>query len=122
MSSIFHLSIGVLSIEDSLEFFTKMLNAKVTHRDSSGYVNIDVYGNQLTLKPNPSIVPDLADFHFGINLSLSEFDELANNIIKNGHRFVFREPEIWDMNTPMERKKIYLKCPTGYLIEIKGYK
>lgn len=122
MASIFHLSIGVQSIEESVDFFTKMFHAKILHRDFSGYVNIDFYGNQITLKQNTSIVPDLADFHFGINLCLEEFNKLVSNIMQNGRRFVSTEPEIWDLNTPMERKKIYLKCPTGYLIEIKGYK
>lgn len=105
MTSAFHLSIGVHSIEESVSFFTKILNAKILHRDHSGYVNIDFYGNQITLKQNTSIVPDIADFHFGINLSLKEFDELASNIMQNGRRFVSTEPEIWDLNTPMERKK-----------------
>jgi extradiol dioxygenase family protein len=118
----FHLSIGVKSIEDSLDFFTRVLSAKVLHRDPSGYVNIDFFGSQITLKQNATVIPDLPDFHFGVNLSLSEFDQLAENILKNGRDHVAMEPEVWEAGTPMERKKMYLKCPTGYLVELKGYK
>jgi extradiol dioxygenase family protein len=118
----FHLSIGVKSIEESADFFVQILKAKVVHRDPSGYVNIDFFGTQITLKANPNINPNLEDFHFGVNLSLKEFDDLSQNILKNGRNFVEVEPEIWDAGTPLERKKMYLKCPTGYLVELKGYK
>ncbi len=119
---VFHLSIGVASIEKSVNFFVQILNAKVQHRDPSGYVNIDLFGSQITLKENLTIAPNLPDFHFGVNLSLTEFDKLAEHILQNGREFVTSGPELWDIGTPMERKKIYLKCPTGYQVELKGYK
>jgi hypothetical protein len=31
-------------------------------------------------------------------------------------------PKTVDAGTAMERRKMYVKCPTGYLFEIKGYK
>ena len=49
----------------------------VLHRDPSGYVNIDFYGSQITIEHNPNIVSELADFHFGVNLSLQDFDQRA---------------------------------------------
>lgn len=118
----FHLSLGVKSIEDSVSFFTKLLRAKVLHRDPSGYVNIDLFGSQITLKNNSEINPELPDFHFGVNLSLQEFNELSVHILTNGREFVHMEPEVWEAGTQMERKKMYLKCPTGYFVELKGYK
>jgi extradiol dioxygenase family protein len=117
----FHLSIGVRSISESIDFFESTLGAGVTHRDPSGYVNIDLFGTQITLKQNDNVVPDLPDFHFGVNMCLGEFDRLATRILERGRRFVAKTPEVWDAGTPMERKKMYLKCPTGYLIELKGY-
>jgi extradiol dioxygenase family protein len=118
----FHLSIGVRSIEKSVDFFTSLLGAKVLHRDPSGYVNIDFFGSQITLKHNIDAAPTLPDFHFGANLSLSEFDLLAKRVLETGRKHVAMEPEVWDAGTAMERKKMYLKCPTGYLVELKGYK
>jgi extradiol dioxygenase family protein len=122
MTPSFHLSIGVKSIEESVHFFTEILGAKVQHRDPSGYVNIDLLGNQITLKQNADIVPQLPDFHFGLNLSLDEFDNLSNDILKKGRQFISMAPEVWDAGTNLERKKMYLQCPTGYLVELKGYK
>jgi len=122
MRSEFHLSIGVRSIEESVDFFASVMEAKVMHRDASGYVNIDLFGHQITLKDNPAIKANLPDFHFGINLDLDTFNRIAEKILETGRQHVAKEPEIWDAGTSIERKKMYLKCPTGYLIELKGYK
>jgi extradiol dioxygenase family protein len=122
MKPTFHLSIGVKSIEESLNFIVGVLRGKVLHRDPSGYVNIDFFGSQITLKQNSEVVPNLREFHFGVNLSLKDFDELSTTILDSEPEFVTMTPEIWDAGTPMERKKMYLREPTGYVIEIKGYK
>ncbi len=113
----FHLSIGVKSID----FYTRILNARVLHRDHSGYVNIDLFGSQITLKQNSNIDPVIPDFHFGVNLSLNAFNDISRSILEKGREFVSMMPEVWDAGTPLERKKMYLKCPTGYLVELKGY-
>lgn len=118
----FHLSVGVRSIQETVDFYEGVLGAQVTHRDPSGYVNIDFYGCQITLKPNEKAVANLPDFHFGVNLSLLEFDRLAARALEKGRRYVSMAPEVWDAGTPLERKKMYLKCPTGYVVELKGYK
>ena len=52
----------------------------------------------------------------------SSFDQLAKNILESGYKGTVTLPKIIDANTPMERKKMYVKCPTGYLFELKGYK
>lgn len=118
----FHLSIGVRSMEASVDFFVRVLRARVQHRDPLGYLNVDFYGTQITLKSNPSVVPELPDFHFGMNLSLPEFELLANNIQREANGAIVMSPTVVEPNTKMERRKMYVKCPTGYLIEIKGYK
>lgn len=122
MNAPFHLSIGVNSIEDSVTFFENILTSKVLHRDPSGYVNIDFFGSQVTLKSIPNIKPELEELHFGVNLSLIEFDKLAKKILTSEYKNIIMEPTVVDAGTPMERKKMYVKCPTGYLFEIKGYK
>ena len=118
----FHLSIGVKSIKESVEFFITVVGAKVLHRDPSGYVNIDLFGTQVTLKENSAIVPDFPDFHFGVNLSLIEFNRLSERVLEYGSKYVAMAPKVVDVGTELERMKMYLKCPTGYLIEFKGYK
>jgi len=56
-------------------------------------------------------MPSLPDFHFGINVDLTEFDRLSDKILKTNRHYVTKEPEIWDENTPIERKKMYTQIP-----------
>lgn len=120
MNSPFHLSIGVKSIADSVKFFTEVLNGKVTH-DEPAYVNLELFGHQITLKPNETISPELPDFHFGFNMSLKEFDQIAETVTTKFPMHVHMKPKVVDSGTSMERKKMYLKCPTGYFVELKGF-
>lgn len=114
MTPSFHLSLPVRSIDESVEFYTSVLQATVTHRDPSGYVNLDLYGTQITLQPTPTLPPPPPNFHFGVNLSIEDFDHLAARLGE--------EVRVVDQGTPMERKKLYLRCPSGYTIEVKGYR
>ena len=34
---------------------------------------------------------------------------------------ILSEPKVVEEGTAMERRKMYVKCPTGYIFEIKGY-
>jgi extradiol dioxygenase family protein len=116
----FHLSLGVQSLEKSVDFYVRVLNATVAHRDPSGYVNLELYGAQLTLQPAAeTAIP--ADFHFGFNLAMDEFERLADHILASGYPDVPMKPKVADAGTPLERKKMYVRCPSGYLIELKGY-
>ena len=118
----FHLSLGVNSLSDSEKFFVEILKSKVVHRDPSGYINIDFFGSQITLKETPGISPELKELHFGVNLNIDEFDDLTNSILKSKYEDIVSSPVTVDAGTEMERKKMYLKSPTGYLFELKGYR
>jgi extradiol dioxygenase family protein len=122
MTARFHLSIGVRSMEESVDFFTRVLRGAIAHRDPSGYVNVDLYGCELTLKPNESIVANLDDLHFGLNFDINAFEELARHVIASAPERVVMAPKTVDAGTAIERRKMYLRCPTGYLIELKGYR
>jgi uncharacterized protein len=107
----FHLSLPVRSIEESIDFYTRVLQATVTHRDPGGYVNLDFYGTQLTLHPGePVKLP--RDFHFGVNLDAEGFERLAGALDT--------EVQVADAGTVMERKKVYVRDPNGYVVEIKS--
>lgn len=119
MNATFHLSLGVKSVDQSAAFFVRVLQATIAHRDAAGYVNIELFGAQITLQESAAAVPD--DFHFGFNLAMDDFDRLAAAILASGYDGVISTPALVDAGTPMERKKMYVKCPSGYVIELKGY-
>lgn len=81
-------------------------------------MNVDLHGCQIMLKENKKINPDLPHLHFGPNLTLMEFDEA---LLSSGYPNIISRPEVVDKGTKMEPRKMYLRCPTGFLIEIKDY-
>lgn len=90
----FHLSIGVQSLTEADEFFVAVLGGTVTHRDPSGYINVEVFGSQFTLKNNPNIQVTLPDFYFGFNMTLTEFNELSEIILAQHTRCVEMQPKV----------------------------
>lgn len=111
----FHLSLPVPDVAQSVAFFT-LLGATVTHRDPSGYVNLDLAGVQLTLSIGPPVVSD--ELHFGLNVSRAELEGIAERLAASG---IVSPLRVVDGGTPMERTKMYVRCPAGYRIELKGY-
>jgi extradiol dioxygenase family protein len=120
MSDSFHLSIGVKSLRESVEFFTDVLGATLVHEDAGGYVNLELAGAQLTLTEHVDALPELPAFHFGINVSLDAFGVMAKRVMDCARDRLVLVPTTVDAGTPRERRKMYLRCPAGYLIEIKG--
>ncbi|NRA66193.1 MAG: hypothetical protein HRU19_17025 [Pseudobacteriovorax sp.] len=121
MKNRFHLSIAAKEIEKEAQFLCELLGGTVTHRDPSGYINIDLQGCQITLKTNSLVEVNLQDFHFGFNLDSDEFEMISSRIIESKYQDIVMKPKVIDAGTPIERKKMYLKSPTGYLVELKGY-
>ena len=80
----FHLSTGTREIEEELKFF-QSLGALITHRDESGYINIELFGSQITLKSEPNIELNLKNMHFGYNLNHNEFLDI-NSKLKGSER------------------------------------
>jgi extradiol dioxygenase family protein len=117
----FHLSLPVPSVAESVEFFTDVLGATVSHRSAVGYVNVDWYGVQITLSEG-ELPKNLASLHFGVNLDLEAFTRVSERILSAPVVDVVSTPQVVDAGTEMERRKMYVRCPAGYLIEIKGYR
>lgn len=117
----FHLSLPVKSLDDSVTFFEDVLGGTVIHRDASGYVNVELFDTQLTLAETPHEIPELTGFHFGFNLDLAGFEAIAQRVAKLAPASIVMAPTTVDAGTPRERRKLFLRCPAGYLVEIKGH-
>ena len=118
----FHLSIGVKSLKESAHFFEHVLGAKITYGDFTDFININLFGNQLSLNKNPNINPNLVDFHFGINLPLKEFQNLEQDISKHHSKWIHSPLTVVDEGTEMEPKvsQRLFNSDKGVL-KLKGY-
>lgn len=108
------------SIKKEISFFTDVLECKVTHQEEK-YTNIDFFGSQVTLKEIPEVNTKLQELHFGVNLNLLEFEDYTKRILESKYDGILTHPTIVDVDNEMERRKMYLKSPSGYIFEIKGY-
>lgn len=119
MNGDFHFSIAVNSIEASTRFFVDVLGASVQHVEPA-YTNLDWYGTQLTFTPATTAIEPAGDFHFGINIDYESFDALAERVRAAAPTAIVKQPAVVDAGTSLERRKLLLRCPSGYLVEIKG--
>lgn len=115
----FHLSLPVRDLEESRKFFVDVLRATVT-RSESAYVNFDLDGAQVTLHEKKDMPPPSAHMHYGVNLPVDEFLELARHIQETAAECISVQPRVVEAGTPRERHKMFLRCPSGYTLEIKG--
>lgn len=129
METNFHLSLPCLGIQRTKDFYGKLLGAKVG-RNTNHWVDINLYGNQITFtksgdfnfayknyKFENAILPS---FHFGIVMSLKEWNELFASLQDKDVLFMDKTNFLQDKNG--EHSSFFLKDPNGYIVEFKTFK
>ena len=90
MSSSFHLAIPAGDLEKAEAFYTKILGCKTGNREKGKWVDVDFWGNELTLHQTSMKLPrerhdvDMGDVpvpHFGVHLKKEVFDKIKANIV-----------------------------------------
>jgi extradiol dioxygenase family protein len=127
--SLFHTSIAVKDIDDTIAFYQGILNCPIGRR-SSNWVDIDFFGHQLTAQLSPQdIVPMDTSWrgnrlfpvrHFGIVLLKKEWDELRSRI-ENSDLIWLIEPSVFYEGELNEQESFFVKDPSGYAIEFKTF-
>lgn len=121
--AIFHLSFPVRSLQESVEFYRQCLGATVG-RSSAAWVDVILFGHQLTLHNQPSQVQPREQRgvrHFGAILSWGCWEGVRARVLAYKPSFEaglqHRLP-----GEPGEHVKLLLEDPDGNLIEVKAYK
>src|SRR5690606_17049907 len=120
LSAIFHLSFPVADLDQAVSFYVDQLGASVGRR-TSGFVDIFLFGAQVTLHSDVSnvTVPMPRTRHFGATLTWGSWEalrgKLTPQIIGEGpsHRYV---------GQPIEQAKFMISDPPGNLMELKTYR
>jgi uncharacterized protein len=121
---LFHLSIPVLDLESSRQFYVDGLGATAAGQRSPEWLDLFLWGHQLTLHHQPEQVlsPEQRGVrHFGVVLPWEEWEEAVRLLREREIGFV-DEPSIRYAGTPEETAKVHLEDPSGNLIEIKAYR
>lgn len=123
MRHIFHLSIPVAELGPAKRFYVEVLGARAG-RENDEWLDVLLWGHQITLQRQPSEVKSLKDQgkrHFGVILPWAEWQKEANRLATAGVSFL-EQPAVLHKGTNEEQAKMYINDPSHNIIEIKAYR
>jgi hypothetical protein len=125
----FHLAFPVRDLAEARAFYGGLLGCP-EGRSSDEWVDFDFHGHQIVahLAPaeaghratNPVDGEDVPVRHFGVILSLGEWDALAERLTAAGVRFVI-EPQVRFKGLPGEQATMFFLDPSGNALEFKAF-
>ena len=128
MSTPFHLSLPCRSVSTTKSFYVDTLGANVG-RETSTWVDIDLYGNQITFIKSASFHFDYQNyrfddsiipaFHFGVLLDTEVWQKLFDEL--NDAKITLTEKRHYLKGVPGEHQSYFLEDPNGYTVEFKCF-
>ena len=125
----FHLAIPVSNLEKSVIYYRDILGLK-EGRSSNKWADFDFFGHQLVCHVSASINEQITNPvdgeeipvpHFGVVLSIEEFEEFLLKINDKEIDFII-EPTIRFKGKVGEQRTMFFRDPSGNAIEIKAFK
>jgi extradiol dioxygenase family protein len=126
----FHLAFPVRDLEESREFYGSLLGCP-EGRSADTWIDFNLYGHQVVahLAPeacgakasNPVDSHDVPVPHFGVVLSMEEWEALAKKLTDAGIEFVI-EPYIRFKGEVGEQATMFFFDPSGNPLEFKAFK
>ncbi|MCB0279631.1 MAG: VOC family protein [Calditrichaeota bacterium] len=128
-SHAFHLAFPVKDLESTIEFYTTILDCKIG-RQAADWVDFDFYGHQLSAHltgntfdsgmTNTVDEKHVPARHFGAILSMDEWRKMAERFKDHNLEFVI-EPYIRFKGKPGEQATMFIKDPSGNVLEFKAF-
>ncbi|MFT5777566.1 MAG: extradiol dioxygenase family protein [Crocinitomicaceae bacterium] len=125
----FHKSIAVSDIEETITFYRDFLGCHIGRR-TANWVDFNFFGHQLTAQLSPKhVVPMDAAWrgnryfpvrHFGVILSKTEWSKLRDRIEKLELAWLI-EPSLFYEGEVNEQESFFVKDPDSYAIEFKTF-
>lgn len=126
----FHLAIPVKNLEVCRTFYRDIIQC-VEGRSDTHWVDFNFFGHQLVIHQKDDFVPqqisnpvdghDVPVPHFGVVLSMDDWEKLSQRLIKNGTEFII-EPTIRFKGKPGEQATLFFKDPEGNALEFKAFR
>ena len=127
MSNPFHLAIPVEDLNIATIFYTEILGCKLGNKEEGKWVDVDFWGNELTLHKTKMKLPrerhdvDMGNVsvpHFGVHLSRKDFNSLKQRLKDSGTKY-YDEPYLRFKGTKYEQETFFVKDPNENILEIK---
>mgnify|MGYP000080978183 CR=1 FL=1 len=127
MSNCLHLAIPVGDLNLAKKFYCDVLGCKTGNSEEGLWVDIDFWGNELTLHQSEERIPQVrhnVDMgavvvpHFGIHLPESEFQALVKRIEAAGIPYLDK-PYRRFVGNKYEQETFFVEDPNGNVLEMK---
>jgi uncharacterized protein len=127
MSNCLHLAIPAGNLETAKEFYCGILGCKTGNFEEGRWVDIDFWGNELTLHESKERLPTVrhdvdmgavAVPHFGIHLNEEDFQALKGRIEEAGLEYLDK-PYRRFVGNEFEQETFFIEDPNGNVLEMK---
>lgn len=127
MSNCLHLAIPAGNLNLAKKFYCDLLGCKAGNSEEGRWVDIDFWGNELTLHQSDERLPKVrhdvdmgavAVPHFGIHLSEPEFQALKKRIESAGLGYLDK-PYRRFVGNEFEQETFFIEDPNGNVLEMK---
>jgi uncharacterized protein len=125
----FHLAFPVHDLAEARAFYRGVLGCG-EGRSSDHWIDFDLYGHQIVAHLNPGIRAqnatnpvdghDVPVPHFGVVLTMAQWEDLAARLRAAGVRFGI-EPHIRFKGQPGEQATMFFRDPSGNALEFKAF-
>jgi extradiol dioxygenase family protein len=127
----FHLAIPVDNLDAARVFWGETMGCP-EGRSAADWIDFDFYGHQIVAHLVPCVVAKAASGsnpvdghdvpvpHFGIVLSMEDWQALADRLTERGVEFQI-EPHIRFKGQPGEQATMFFRDPAGNAIEMKAF-
>jgi extradiol dioxygenase family protein len=126
----FHLAIPVTNLEENRTFYRETMGC-IEGRSSDHWVDFNFFGHQLVIHfkedisensaHNPVDGKDVPIPHFGVVLSMDQFNSLSKRLREKNITFII-EPYIRFAGQTGEQATMFFKDPAGNALEFKAFK
>ncbi len=126
---LFHLAFPVHSLAEARRFYGELLGCP-EGRSSEDWVDFDFYGHQIVAHLSPDEAghrntsdvdgKDVPVRHFGVILSMADWEALAAKLTTAGTRFII-EPGIRFKGEIGEQATMFFLDPSGNALEFKAF-
>ena len=127
MSNPFHLAVPAGDLSIATSFYEKILGCKLGNREEGKWIDVDFWGNELTLHktemklPNERHDVDMGNVpvpHFGVHLKKDVFNKIKENLKANKIKYL-DEPYIRFKGRKEEQETFFVEDPHGNILELK---
>ena len=127
MSNPFHLAVPAGDLSIATNFYEKILGCKLGNKEEGKWIDVDFWGNELTLHktqmklPNERHDVDMGNVpvpHFGVHLKKEVFNKIKENLKANNIKYL-DEPYTRFKGRKEEQETFFIEDPHGNILELK---